>query len=41
MAHVSSSYSVDRGKTGSKLHVLSDAQGIPLAVGVSGRTRKA
>lgn len=27
---------VDRGKTGSKLHVLSEAQGIPLAVGVSG-----
>ncbi|WP_172625062.1 hypothetical protein [Streptomyces griseofuscus] len=32
---------VDRGKTGSKLHVLSDAQGIPLAVGASGRTRRA
>ena len=27
---------VDRGKKGSKLHVLSDAQGIPLAVAVSG-----
>ncbi|WP_406340878.1 transposase [Streptomyces sp. NBC_01578] len=27
---------VDRGKKGSKLHVLSDAQGIPLAVTVSG-----
>ncbi|UUN30938.1 IS5 family transposase [Streptomyces sp. FIT100] len=27
---------VDRGKQGSKLHVLSDAQGIPLAVAVSG-----
>ena len=27
---------VDRGKKGSKLHVLSDAQGLPLAVGVSG-----
>ncbi|MFD8295070.1 transposase [Streptomyces bauhiniae] len=27
---------VDRGKKGSKLHVLSDAQGIPLAVEVSG-----
>ncbi|MER5699541.1 IS5 family transposase [Streptomyces mirabilis] len=26
---------VDRGKKGSKLHVLSDAQGIPLAVAVS------
>lgn len=26
---------VDRGKTGSKLYVLSDAQGIPLSVGVS------
>ena len=26
---------VDRGKPGSKLHVLSEAQGIPLAVGVS------
>lgn len=26
---------VDRGKSGSKLHVLSDAQGIPLVVGVS------
>jgi transposase len=26
---------VDRGKPGSKLHVLSDAQGIPLAVGAS------
>ncbi|WP_405595578.1 transposase [Streptomyces sp. NBC_01092] len=28
--------SVDRGKKGSKLNVLSDAQGIPLAVDVSG-----
>ncbi|MER6692075.1 IS5 family transposase [Streptomyces minutiscleroticus] len=27
---------VDRGKPGSKLHVLSDAQGLPLALGVSG-----
>ncbi|WP_369016012.1 transposase [Streptomyces sp. B1866] len=27
---------VDRGKPGSKLHVLSEAQGIPLVVGVSG-----
>jgi transposase len=27
--------SVDRGKTGSKLHVLSDANGLPLLVGVS------
>ncbi|WP_392838911.1 transposase [Streptomyces sp. LN500] len=27
---------VDRGKKGSKLHVLSDAQGIPHAVAVSG-----
>ncbi|MFJ2478397.1 IS5 family transposase, partial [Streptomyces sp. NPDC087659] len=27
---------VDRGKKGSKLHVLSDAQGLPLSVGVSG-----
>ncbi|WP_367048710.1 transposase [Streptomyces sp. Je 1-332] len=27
---------VDRGKKSSKLHVLSDAQGIPLAVAVSG-----
>lgn len=27
---------VDRGKKGSKLHVLSDAQGIPLAVAGSG-----
>ncbi|MCX5309790.1 IS5 family transposase [Streptomyces sp. NBC_00154] len=27
---------VDRGKKGSKLHVLSDAQGIPLAVAMSG-----
>ncbi|MGW0471293.1 IS5 family transposase [Streptomyces coeruleorubidus] len=27
---------VDRGKKGSKLHVLSDAQGVPLAVAVSG-----
>ncbi|WP_443068996.1 IS5 family transposase [Streptomyces sp. NBC_01278] len=27
---------VDRGKKGSKLHVLSDVQGIPLAVAVSG-----
>ncbi|MER5432372.1 transposase [Streptomyces sp. NPDC002588] len=27
---------VDRGKKGSKLHVLSDAQGIPCAVAVSG-----
>ncbi|WP_093775025.1 IS5 family transposase [Streptomyces sp. yr375] len=27
---------VERGKSGSKLHVLSEAQGIPLAVGVSG-----
>ncbi|MFD5538278.1 transposase [Streptomyces sp. NPDC127079] len=27
---------VDRGKKGSKLHVLSEAQGIPLAVAVSG-----
>lgn len=27
---------VDRGKKGSKLHILSDAQGIPLAVAVSG-----
>ncbi|KUJ33530.1 transposase [Streptomyces sp. NRRL F-5122] len=27
---------VDRGKKGSKLHVLSDAQGLPLALGVSG-----
>ena len=27
---------VDRSKSGSKLHVLSEAQGIPLAVGVSG-----
>ena len=26
---------VDRGKTGSKLHVLSDANGLPLLVGVS------
>ncbi|GAA4996765.1 hypothetical protein GCM10023205_82530 [Yinghuangia aomiensis] len=26
---------VDRGKPGSKLHVLSDAQGIPVVVGVS------
>ncbi|MFE7854101.1 hypothetical protein [Streptomyces sp. NPDC057403] len=29
---------VDRGKKGSKLHVLSDAQGIPLAIAVSGAT---
>lgn len=27
---------VDRGKKGSKLHVLSEAQGLPLVVGVSG-----
>ncbi|MGW2089739.1 transposase, partial [Streptomyces sp. NPDC001880] len=27
---------VGRGKKGSKLHVLSDAQGLPLALGVSG-----
>ncbi|WP_372501221.1 IS5 family transposase [Streptomyces meridianus] len=27
---------VDRGKKGSKVHVLSDAQGLPLALGVSG-----
>ena len=27
---------VDRGKKGSKLHVLSEAQGIPLAIAVSG-----
>ncbi|WP_434099786.1 transposase [Streptomyces minutiscleroticus] len=27
---------VDRGKPGSKLHMLSDAQGLPLALGVSG-----
>ncbi|UKY54850.1 transposase [Streptomyces inhibens] len=27
---------VDRGKSGSKLHVLSEAQGIPLALAVSG-----
>ncbi|MYR60466.1 IS5 family transposase [Streptomyces sp. SID625] len=27
---------VDRGKKGSKLHILSDAQGLPLALGVSG-----
>ncbi|MFE5095674.1 transposase [Streptomyces sp. NPDC056638] len=27
---------VDRGKRGSKLHVLSDAQGLPLVLGVSG-----
>jgi len=27
---------VDRAKTGSKIHVLSDAEGIPLVVGVSG-----
>ncbi|WP_095533970.1 IS5 family transposase [Streptomyces prasinopilosus] len=27
---------VDRGRKGSKLHVLSDAQGVPLAVAVSG-----
>jgi hypothetical protein len=27
---------VDRGKSGHKLHVLSEAQGIPLAIGVSG-----
>lgn len=27
---------VDGGKKGSKLHVLSDAQGVPLAVAVSG-----
>ncbi|MGY5035797.1 transposase [Streptomyces sp. 900116325] len=27
---------VDRGKKGSKLHVRSDAQGLPLALGVSG-----
>lgn len=27
---------VDRGKKGSKLHVLSEAQGLPLAVAVSG-----
>lgn len=27
---------VDRGKKGSKLHVLSDAQGVPLTVAVSG-----
>ncbi|MEV5429265.1 IS5 family transposase [Streptomyces sp. NPDC052701] len=27
---------VDRGKKGSRLHVLSDAQGLPLALGVSG-----
>ncbi|WP_407560850.1 IS5 family transposase [Streptomyces sp. 184] len=27
---------VDRGKKGSKLHVLSDAQGLPMALGVSG-----
>ncbi|AUH39148.1 hypothetical protein CXR04_01815 [Streptomyces sp. CMB-StM0423] len=27
---------VDRGKKGSKLHVLSDAQGLPLVLGVSG-----
>lgn len=26
---------VDRGKKGSKLHVLSEAQGLPLAVAVS------
>ena len=26
---------MDRGKAGSKLHVLSEAQGVPLAVGVS------
>lgn len=30
---------VDRGKKGSKLHVLSDTQGIPLAVAVSGANR--
>ncbi|MFF7923579.1 transposase [Streptomyces mirabilis] len=30
---------VDRGKKGSKLHVLSDAQRIPLAVAVSGANR--
>lgn len=30
---------VDRGKKGSKLHVLSDAQGLPLAVAVSGANR--
>ncbi len=27
---------MDRAKTGSKVHVLSDAEGIPLVVGVSG-----
>ena len=27
---------VDRGKTGSKLHVLSEAQGLPMLVGASG-----
>ncbi|PRY31705.1 DDE family transposase [Umezawaea tangerina] len=27
---------VDRGKSGSKIHVLTDRQGIPLSVGVSG-----
>lgn len=27
---------MDRAKTGSKIHVLSDAEGIPLVVGVSG-----
>ncbi|EFC84161.1 conserved hypothetical protein, partial [Parafrankia sp. EUN1f] len=27
---------VDRGKAGSKLHVLTDAAGLPLVVGVSG-----
>lgn len=27
---------VDHGRKGSKLHVLADAQGIPLAVAVSG-----
>ncbi|MFH8371191.1 transposase [Streptomyces sp. NPDC018031] len=27
---------VDRGKRGSKFHVLSDAQGLPLALSVSG-----
>ena len=26
---------VDRGKAGSKLHVLTDAQGLPVVVGVS------
>ncbi|WP_446461276.1 IS5 family transposase [Streptomyces sp. BRA346] len=34
--HLTGRNPVDRGKKGSKLHVLSDAQGLPLALGVSG-----